>query len=35
MIVFNLKCAEGHAFEEWFASSAEYEARSDKNCRRR
>ncbi len=28
MIVFNLKCGEGHAFEEWFASSAEYEAKA-------
>jgi hypothetical protein len=28
MIVFNLKCSEGHAFEEWFASSAEYEAKT-------
>ena len=28
MIVFNLKCDQGHAFEEWFASSADYEART-------
>ena len=28
MIVFNLKCREGHTFEEWFASSAEYEAKA-------
>ena len=28
MIVFNLKCAEGHGFEEWFASSADYEAKA-------
>ena len=28
MIVFNLKCSGGHAFEEWFASSAEYEAKT-------
>jgi hypothetical protein len=27
MIVFNLKCAGGHDFEEWFASSAESEER--------
>jgi hypothetical protein len=27
MIVFNLKCAEGHGFEEWFASSADSEER--------
>ena len=27
MIVFNLKCCEGHGFEEWFASSADYEAK--------
>jgi hypothetical protein len=28
VIVFNLKCGEGHAFEEWFASSGEYEAKA-------
>lgn len=28
MIVFNLKCGDGHTFEEWFASSAEYERKS-------
>ena len=28
MIVFNLKCAHGHSFEEWFATSGEYEARA-------
>lgn len=28
MIVFNLKCGDGHTFEEWFASSQEYEARA-------
>jgi hypothetical protein len=28
VIVFNLKCSGGHAFEEWFASSAEYEAKT-------
>jgi hypothetical protein len=28
MIVFNMKCGEGHGFEEWFASSAEFEART-------
>lgn len=28
MIVFNLKCREGHAFEEWFASSGEFEAKT-------
>jgi hypothetical protein len=27
MIVFDLKCENGHRFEEWFASSAEYEDR--------
>ena len=27
MIVFDLKCADGHVFEEWFASSADYEAK--------
>ena len=29
MIVFNLKCREGHGFEEWFASSREFEARHE------
>jgi hypothetical protein len=28
VIVFNLKCAEGHGFEEWFASSPDYEAKA-------
>jgi hypothetical protein len=28
VIVFNLKCAGGHGFEEWFASSADYEAKA-------
>jgi hypothetical protein len=28
VIVFNLKCAGGHGFEEWFASSAGYEAKA-------
>ena len=28
MIVYNMKCGEGHAFEAWFASSAEYEAKA-------
>jgi hypothetical protein len=27
MIVFDFKCANGHSFEEWFATSGEYEAR--------
>ena len=27
MIVFDLKCAGGHVFEEWFASSADFEER--------
>jgi hypothetical protein len=27
MIVFNLQCAGGHGFEEWFVSSADFEAR--------
>lgn len=27
MIVFNLHCASGHGFEEWFTSSADYEAK--------
>lgn len=26
MIVFDLRCAQGHTFEEWFDSSADYEA---------
>jgi hypothetical protein len=28
VIVFDLKCAKGHGFEEWFASSADYQARA-------
>ena len=28
MIVYNMKCGAGHAFEAWFASSAEYEAKA-------
>lgn len=27
MIVFTLRCGEGHEFEEWFGSGADYEAR--------
>ncbi len=27
MIVFDLKCRQGHGFEEWFASSDEFETR--------
>lgn len=26
MIVFDLKCGQGHVFEAWFGSSADYEA---------
>lgn len=29
MIVFSLRCSKGHTFDEWFASSAEYEAKSE------
>jgi hypothetical protein len=29
MIVFSLRCAKGHVFDEWFASGAEYEAKAD------
>ncbi len=25
MIVFDLKCRDGHVFEEWFASTADYD----------
>lgn len=28
MIVFDLRCAHGHVFEEWFASSADFEAKT-------
>lgn len=28
MIVFDLRCEQGHTFEEWFKSSAEFEERS-------
>jgi hypothetical protein len=27
VIVFDLKCEKGHGFEEWFASSDEFESR--------
>jgi hypothetical protein len=27
MIVFTLRCAHGHHFEEWFHSNADYDAR--------
>jgi hypothetical protein len=29
MIVFDLSCAEGHRFEGWFGSSADYEGQRD------
>ena len=28
MIVYNMKCGEGHVFEAWFSSSAECEAKT-------
>ena len=28
MIVYRLLCAKGHTFDEWFASSADYEDRA-------
>jgi hypothetical protein len=28
MIVFNLKCGKGHTFEEWFASSSDFEEKA-------
>lgn len=28
MIVFNLRCAKGHHFDEWFASGSDYEAKA-------
>ena len=30
MIVFDLKCLEGHVFEAWFASSGAYEEQRDR-----
>ncbi len=27
MIVFNLRCGDGHAFEEWFASGSDCDAK--------
>lgn len=30
MIVFDLRCADGHVFEAWFASSSAYEAQRDR-----
>jgi hypothetical protein len=29
MIVFNLRCRDGHTFEEWFASSREFQSKAD------
>ena len=34
MFVFDLKCRSGHTFEEWFASSAEYQAKRDDHALR-
>lgn len=28
MIVFSLRCAKGHQFDEWFASGSDYEAKA-------
>lgn len=28
MIVYSLKCGQGHVFDEWFRSSAEYEEKA-------
>jgi len=28
MIVFSLRCSKGHTYDEWFASGAEYDAKS-------
>lgn len=28
MIVYSLRCSKGHAFDEWFASSGEYDEKS-------
>ncbi|MEO1293485.1 MAG: DUF1178 family protein [Pseudomonadota bacterium] len=30
MIKYNLKCADGHSFDSWFASSAEYDRLADR-----
>ncbi|MBY0430768.1 MAG: DUF1178 family protein [Rhodospirillales bacterium] len=29
MIVFSLRCGQGHVFDEWFSNSGEYESRKD------
>ncbi|MFO1127349.1 MAG: DUF1178 family protein [Rhodospirillales bacterium] len=29
MIVFDLRCENGHGFEEWFKSSSDYETKRD------
>jgi len=29
VIVFNLRCSDGHTFEEWFGSGSECEAKID------
>lgn len=31
MILYNLNCAEGHAFESWFASSAAFDKQQKRN----
>ncbi|OWK29283.1 DUF1178 family protein [Sphingomonas dokdonensis] len=31
MIVFDLRCSQGHVFEAWFASSAAYEDQRDRS----
>jgi len=28
MIVYSLRCAKGHVFDEWFASSADFDAKA-------
>ncbi len=30
MIVFDLKCERGHGFEEWFASSSDFEGKQER-----
>ena len=30
MIIFDLKCTQGHVFEAWFGSSADYDAQKDR-----
>jgi hypothetical protein len=34
MIVFDLMCGDGHTFEQWFSSSADYDAQAREHALR-